>query len=196
MCGLGVAGCGSVLAALGLRAGTVMVVDVRVVPFSSEAHEVALAAVLGRMRGAPYPGPRAGQTPVELLRWLGSVPMLCRFVAVSDSGVVGHVALSPGGANGVLGGVGAEALEVTRLFVCPESRGLGVGGALLGRAVREGRVRAPGLVLLVSHYLGAAVAFYESSGWVRVGEKRSALSGDLLWVYRYAPTAPPVGGPL
>lgn len=124
---------------------------------------------------------------MELTRWLGSVPMLCRFVAVASGAVVGHVALSPGGANGVLGGVGVGALEVTRVFVCPHARGRGVGRALLERATWEGRLRASGLVLLVSDYLGPAIGLYESLGWVRVGEKMSVMSGDRLWVYRYDP---------
>lgn len=158
--------------------------SMKVVRYDPDAHHDAVVSLLAGMAGQAYPGALAGSTPAEVSLWLVSVPMVYRFVAVVDEVVVGHVALSPGGANGLLAGLSPEAWEVTRLFVASSGRGAGVGSALLEHAVAVGTALGGGLLLLVGADLLAAREFYRRRGWVTVAEKISARTGNTLLVLR------------
>ncbi|MEU7898723.1 GNAT family N-acetyltransferase [Nonomuraea sp. NPDC049152] len=89
--------------------------------------------------------------------WLTPDDLTEAWVAVEAGAVLGHVGLT------------GDA-EVTRLFVTPAVRGRGLAARLLDT------VRAAAgtpLKLEVSSEGGAAIAFYERSGWRRVGSTRA-----------------------
>jgi len=117
------------------------------------------------------PDPRAFLTPPALAGW----------VAQTREEVVGQVVLRPVPAA-VPGWVRAtglpasDVLIVSRLFVAPAGRGLGLGRALLGRASAEARGLGKRGVLDVHHRNLTAVHLYEAGGWQRVG----TVDGDWL----------------
>jgi ribosomal protein S18 acetylase RimI-like enzyme len=60
--------------------------------------------------------------------------------------------------------------EIKRLYVVPEARGLGLGKALLDRAVEEARAREFKRVRLDSHRvsMGAAITLYRRLGFIEI----------------------------
>lgn len=129
------------------------VVVMRIETYNS-VYDAGVIDVLESLRGRPYPGVLAGTTRDEFATWLGARALPDRRVA-----------------------------EVGRLFVHPEARQHGVGRALLDAAVACLRDQCLVPVLRVSDYATAAIALYNRSGWVRLGEVTSALSGDRLIVF-------------
>ncbi|MGW0807652.1 GNAT family N-acetyltransferase [Nonomuraea sp. NPDC002799] len=108
--------------------------------------------------GEPGPTTGAGQT--------GAGP------AVEPTGVLGHVALT-------------RDAEITRLFLTPAARGHGLATRLLD-TVRA--AAATPLKLEVSAEGGAAIAFYERSGWRRVGSTRATwlnAAGEPALLHHY-----------
>jgi ribosomal protein S18 acetylase RimI-like enzyme len=86
--------------------------------------------------------------------------------------VLGHVAVT-------------RDAEVTRLFVVPAARGRGLAARLLDTV--RAAVRAP-LKLHVSSEGEAAIAFYERSGWRRVGSTRATwlnAAGEPALLHHY-----------
>jgi [ribosomal protein S18]-alanine N-acetyltransferase len=118
----------------------------------------------------------ADRYPVDWPRdpagWLMPGDLTGAWVAVEAGVVVGHVGLARG-------------VEVVRLFVVPAAR----GGGLAGRLLTAVRAAAGGpLELEVSSEGVAAIAFYERSGWRRVGSARSGwrnAAGEPALVHRY-----------
>ncbi|MFI7707368.1 GNAT family N-acetyltransferase [Nonomuraea sp. NPDC049480] len=104
--------------------------------------------------------------------WLTPQGLTGAWVAVEGGVVAGHVGLARG-------------VEVVRLFVVPAAR----GGALAGRLLAAVRAAVGGpLELEVSSEGAAAIAFYERSGWRRVGSGRAAwlnAAGEPALVHRY-----------
>jgi ribosomal protein S18 acetylase RimI-like enzyme len=97
--------------------------------------------------------------------------------AVEAGAVLGHVALTPD-------------MEITRLFVVPAARGRGLAARLLD-AVRA--VALVPLKLEVSSEGTAAIAFYERSGWRRVGSTRAGwlnAAGEPALVHHYVSPPP------
>jgi len=86
-----------------------------------------------------------------------------------------------------------EALaSVSRLFVDPACRGLGVGTELLEVATREAHGRDLWPVLDVVTTYGPAVALYERSGWNRLGTIASPMpDGRPIQEHVYAGPVPP-----
>lgn len=107
--------------------------------------------------------------------------------------IVGHVALhwEPDdptlvAAHRALGLPVQQLVMVSRLFVAPDVRRAGVGRALLGHATASAQSLGRRAVLDVGQTLSAAVALYESAGWVRVDELHLELPAGTtldLWVY-------------
>lgn len=105
--------------------------------------------------------------------WLMRPSLLAAWVAERGGRVVGHIALSRGGAGDAAPALWSrhamgpveETAVVSRLFVSPTARGHGIGTLLMARAVQEAKARAahPVLDVLVSDT--SAVALYERLGW-------------------------------
>ncbi|MFI7230943.1 GNAT family N-acetyltransferase [Nonomuraea angiospora] len=110
--------------------------------------------------------------PRDPARWLTPDGMVRAWIAVEGEAVLGHVALT-------------RDMEVTRLFVTPAARGRGLAARLLGTV--RAAVETP-LKLEVSSEGTAAIAFYERSGWRRVGSSRAPwlnAAGEPALVYHY-----------
>src|SRR5262249_11272672 len=76
---------------------------------------------------------------------------------------------------------------VTRLFVEPESRGLGLGWRLLETVCREAALRGLRPALDVVETNRAAIALYERSGWTRVASEPWDVAPQLTLHYYVAP---------
>lgn len=91
--------------------------------------------------------------------------------AYTDGGGAFWVAVDGGG--GVLGTCGVYpvergVLELRKMYLAPESRGLGVGKALLDEAIAFARgAGARAMVLDTTEQMTRAIAFYERHGFVR-----------------------------
>ena len=114
--------------------------------------------------------------PEDIRRFLVQKDAYGAWVADLDGQVVGHVALTPGGlpqslqvASDALSTPPGQLAVVARLFVAPKARGQGAGGHLLDVAAADARARGLQPVLDVDKDLTAAIALYESRGWVRAG---------------------------
>jgi GNAT superfamily N-acetyltransferase len=114
--------------------------------------------------------------PVDLERFMAPPQELAAWVAETDSGVVGHVALHRTGAGVTMamaaahtGRASEQLAVVARLFVGPAARRGGAARALLHRAVADAHARGLQPVLDVAMQLGAAVDLYESCRWRRAG---------------------------
>ncbi|MFJ1729826.1 GNAT family N-acetyltransferase [Streptomyces sp. NPDC088254] len=113
--------------------------------------------------------------PVSPEAWLTPPALLAAWAAEWDGRIVGHAALclgrddEPATALWQARRPGAATASVSRLFVSPEARGLGVGAALMDRAVEEAGSRGlqPVLEVVATH---PAAAFYERLGWELLGE--------------------------
>jgi GNAT superfamily N-acetyltransferase len=103
------------------------------------------------LRGVRLADGYPAKWPSDPRAWLDRPEFDQAWVATNSSGlIVGHVAVRSG-------------REVTRLFVAPEARRLGVAGALLDHV----SIWAGGRLILnvVDKADSPAVAFYESTGW-------------------------------
>jgi GNAT superfamily N-acetyltransferase len=110
-------------------------------------------------KGESYPW----HWPRDAVGWLTPRDVLAAWVAAEVGGdVAGHMM--------VRGGAGGEPATVSRLFVSPKHRGLGLGAQFLERArlwaVENGRT----LSLEVDSERHAAIRVYERMGWRRTGE--------------------------
>ncbi|MET7336606.1 GNAT family N-acetyltransferase [Nonomuraea sp. NPDC005650] len=116
--------------------------------------------------------------PRDPAGWLTPDGLIRAWTAVEGEVVLGHVALT-------------RDMEVTRLFVTPAARGRGLAARLLDTV--RAAVETP-LKLEVSSEGKAAIAFYERSGWRRVGSSRARwlnAAGEPALVHHYvSPPAP------
>jgi [ribosomal protein S18]-alanine N-acetyltransferase len=97
-------------------------------------------------------------------------------------GVFGWIALVAGLAEGgmVLARVAADEAEILTLAVDPAARGLGVGRALLGRAMQTASSRdAASMVLEVAATNKAARALYSGRGFREVGRRVAYYPGPV-----------------
>jgi GNAT superfamily N-acetyltransferase len=115
--------------------------------------------------------------PADVARFLNPPDPFGCWVADLGGEVTGHVALVARGlpatmeiAASALGSPADRLAVVSRLFVSPRARGLGVGRLLLDTATAEARSRGLHPVLDVDTELSAAIALYESAGWTRAGQ--------------------------
>jgi GNAT superfamily N-acetyltransferase len=111
--------------------------------------------------------------------------MLGAWVAETNGGVGGHIALRAGTAEAhacvwsEATGLPAERLtSVTRFFVPPEVRGAGIGGALLDAACTDAAARSLHPALEVVETDHDAVSLYERRGRQRVHSERWAAARD------------------
>lgn len=127
------------------------------------------------------------------------------WVAEVDGAVVGHVALHEAADHPTMPaaqratGLSADRFAVVaRLMVSPTAQGRGVGRRLLAAAVDGARQQGRRLVLDVVQESAAAIAMYESAGWIRLEpltlDLNTSASEPLdlaplqMWVY-LAPSA-------
>jgi GNAT superfamily N-acetyltransferase len=128
------------------------------------------------------------------------------WVADVDGEVVGQVLLRPRTSPKVMEMLRqATGLEddrfgvVARLFVSPAARRRGIGRALLTTATTAARSRGLAPVLDVVTKNKAAMALYESMGWVRVGTavvqfQDGSVLDEVVYIGPDAPApAPPLG---
>ena len=107
--------------------------------------------------------------PVDPRRWLTPEDGLGCWVAVSDGRVVGHVALTANGADGV---------SVERLFVDPKATRAGIGRQLLDHSVKTAAELRRKLSLEVVDNRGAAERLYRRAGWLETGRTPIDWGGD------------------
>jgi GNAT superfamily N-acetyltransferase len=118
----------------------------------------------------------------DFMRLLTQPPPLVAFVATAGNTVAGHVALHRSTsaeamtlASEALGVEPARLGVVARLFAAVDRRRAGVGRLLLGAATGAARARGRVPILDVWVELRAAVALYESAGWIKLGTVRYEL---------------------
>lgn len=141
-----------------------------------------------------YPGKR----PRDLRSFLVADDALGAWIAELDGQVVGHVALHASSlpvvmdrARQALGASADDELAVVaRLIVDPRKRRIGAGRALLEYAVGAAQHRRRHAILDVVTRYEAAIALYESAGWMNAGEVEMRFADDtILQSYVYvAPT--------
>ncbi len=130
------------------------------------------------------------------------------WVAETDGGLVGHVALHDARDHPTLPaaqratGLAADRLAVVaRLMVSPAVQGRGVGRQLLAAAVEHARRENRRPVLDVVQQSALAITFYEKAGWTRLEPLTLLLDGTTpeepkgfpplqMWVY-LAPSSEP-----
>ncbi|MGD0440943.1 MAG: GNAT family N-acetyltransferase [Acidimicrobiales bacterium] len=139
--------------------------------------------------------------PTDLRRFLSAPDALLAWVAEQDGEIIGHVALRSGSNVAVLAAA-SDALKVptdrlgvvARLFVSPEHRRQGVARTLLEVACQEAHSRGLWPILDVVIDQKAAIALYESNGWVRAGQVTSRYGDDIvLEEFVYLGPQPPSG---
>jgi GNAT superfamily N-acetyltransferase len=133
--------------------------------------------------------------PEDPVRWLSPRAMLDAWVAEDAGRIVGHIAFRAGTADASAAvwsdatGLPPEKLaSITRLFVSRDSRGNGVGRALLDVACAEavGRGLHPALDVVETNL--AAIRLYEQRGWRRIlSEPWAASDGKTLLHYYVGP---------
>jgi ribosomal protein S18 acetylase RimI-like enzyme len=111
---------------------------------------------------APLSTERAREVSLATAERLGPDRVL--LAAVEGETLVGSVQLVRASAEN-----GRHRGEIQRLAVRRESRGSGIGRALLGAAVDRARADGLRLVWLTTHEGTDADGFYETGGWTRVG---------------------------
>lgn len=109
--------------------------------------------------------------PADSASWLTPPGMIGAWVAIIDSGVVGHIALTAADLP--------DAARVERLFADPSTPGRGIGRALLDAAQVEATRRNLRLGLEVADNCVAAIALYRRLGWREVGRAPIAWGGDV-----------------
>jgi GNAT superfamily N-acetyltransferase len=140
--------------------------------------------------------PHPTHWPDDPARWLSPRPMLVAWVADKDGLILGHIALRAGTADASAAvwseatGLSPQQLaSITRLFVSPDSRGTGLGRALLDAACAEAAARRlhPALDVVETNY--DAIRLFERGGWRRVWSEPwpAAEDGKTLLHYYVAP---------
>ena len=134
--------------------------------------------------------------PDDPARWLSPRAILGAWVAEDDGRIVGHIVLRSGTAE-ASAAVWASATglppeqfaAITRFFVSLDSRGAGVGGALLDAACAEAAAQELRPALDVVETNSDAIVFYERRGWQRVRSEpwAAAADGKTLLHYYVAP---------
>ncbi|MGW0606210.1 GNAT family N-acetyltransferase [Streptomyces sp. NPDC002640] len=136
--------------------------------------------------------------PADPVAWLSPAALLGAWVAEHEGRVVGHAALSrPGEGDEAPARWGdpARAAVVTRLFVSPAARGLGLGAALLRRLTDEAAAAGLHPVLDVLSTDTAADALYRRLGWRHLGDATQRWGPDRTVTLRcYAAPGGPGGG--
>ena len=111
--------------------------------------------------------------PDDPARWITPANLVTAWVAEHDGGIAGHVALVRGMRLECLlraTGLPAEALGgITRLYVDPAFRRLGLARSLLDAAADAAAARGLRPVLDVVAYARPAIALYERAGWQLAG---------------------------
>ncbi|MPY31801.1 GNAT family N-acetyltransferase [Streptomyces adustus] len=134
--------------------------------------------------------------------WLTPASALGAWVAEVDGRPAGHVGLCRAAEGDLAPVVWSErtgrsvesAAVVGRLFVAPGARARGIGGLLVGRAVREARRHGLHPVLDVVASDTAAAALYERLGWERLATVEQLWGPDRrVSVHCYAAPATPSG---
>lgn len=112
----------------------------------------------------------------DFVGFLSSAYALDAWVAITDSRIVGHVALHRSASDAVialaatrLGVAPAQLGVVARLLVAPTVRRHGVGSALLHAAASDASCRGLVPILDVVTSYESAVALYERAGWTKLG---------------------------
>jgi GNAT superfamily N-acetyltransferase len=136
--------------------------------------------------------------PDDPARWLSPRAMLDAWVAEDDGRIVGHIALRAGTADASASvwsdatGLPSEKFaSIIRLFVSCDSRGAGVGRALLDAACAEAASRGLRPALDVVETNHDAIRLYERHGWRRVRSElwAAAHDGNTLLHFYVAPPA-------
>jgi GNAT superfamily N-acetyltransferase len=129
-----------------------------------------LARVVHALDGYP---PRCTD---DLRLFVSAGDALGAWVAVSQSGIVGHVALQPRSSRAVMalasnatGRPPDQLCVVARLLVSPTERRIGTGGSLLALAAGAGRAQGLWPILDVAAHFDAAIRLYERAGWICAG---------------------------
>jgi len=112
----------------------------------------------------------------DLRAFVSAADSLGAWVAESEKGIVGHVALLSRSSRAVMA-VGSAAtglpLEqlcvVARLLVSPTERNAGIGSSLLALAADAGLARGLRPILDVAAHFDNAIRLYERAGWIRAG---------------------------
>lgn len=142
--------------------------------------------------------------PDDPVRWLSPSALLGAWVAEDDRRIIGHIALRAGTAEksayfwSSATGLPPEQLgAISRLFVARESRGAGVGRALLDAACAEATAQGLHPALDVVETNHDAIRLYEQRGWRRVRTElwAAAQDGTTLLHYYIAPTTIREGAP-
>jgi GNAT superfamily N-acetyltransferase len=113
----------------------------------------------------------------DLLGFVVSPSAVAAWVAVDAADdVVGHVALHAGASPGVVelatGVIGVRPEQigvVARLLVSPDARRQGIGAQLLDVVSADARARGLVPILDVVTEHAAAIALYDTAGWVLLG---------------------------
>lgn len=114
--------------------------------------------------------------PDDPPRWLTPAGLSAAWVAEADGRIVGHAALCGS--------------EVSRLYVAPAARGLGLGLRLLRTVEEAAAARGLNPVLEVQSTNTDAIALYERRGWVRRRtEQQDWGRGAVVTVHHYEAVA-------
>lgn len=115
--------------------------------------------------------------PVDPTAWLDPSNSLAAWVAESNGAILGHVIVTMCPDDPTLasatGCAISELASVSRLFVSPAGRGVGLARDLLTQAASFAVQAGLGLVLEVLDDAANAIALYERLGW-RLVERRPA----------------------
>jgi GNAT superfamily N-acetyltransferase len=131
--------------------------------------------------------------PVDAAEWLSPRQLIAAWVAAGNDAILGHVALNHArhNENGLewlssQSLVPGKVVWISRLFVAPEARRLGLGSKLLQAAVEHaiGMGLLPALEVVESDQ--AAIELYEQFGLVRVHSRDWTLpSGARTVLHTY-----------
>lgn len=116
--------------------------------------------------------------PVDPAAWLDPSNSIAAWVAESNGAILGHVIVTTCPDDPTLahatGRPISELASVSRLFVRPAGRGVGLARDLLTEAASFAAHAGLGLVLEVLDDAASAIALYERLGW-RLLERRPAV---------------------